>query len=137
MKVIPMYELRCSVCGGRSVMSKTTEPQYVRWMCPHHGVAGSDDAPFSESGVGYVSAKYTIAEFVAAKVPDDYEPRADVSLPDQEPFEALSETRFEDFEAVVVDETSMPERADYRGVVRGTVWKNVERAKKEFKGSYD
>lgn len=132
-KLIPMYELRCKGCSGRSVMSGMVDPAGTKWMCPHHGLAGADDdAPFTESGLGEVGQEFEVMDFALARVDEDYHVEQSLRIDEQDPFETPGKIRPADYEAVIVDGQSIPDRAAERGVAHGTVWSNINELQEEI-----
>jgi len=120
---VPATVVRCGTCGGVSTLTHP-EPLGRRWACPHHGVGG--EGTFAEVGVGEVGDEFAVVRF---HVLDAHEGDVPKIRPPEPPLTEVRETRFDDYEAVVVEGRSPPEQAERRDVTGGTVRANVADAR--------
>jgi len=117
--------VRCLTCGGVSTLTHP-EPRGRRWACPHHGVGDGDDGTFADHGVGEVGDEFEVERF---HVLDSHEGDVPKDRPPEPPLTEVRETRFEDYEAVIVERLAPPEQAERRDVTGGTVRANVTDAR--------
>jgi hypothetical protein len=125
---VPATVVRCTTCGGVSTLTHP-EPQGRRYACPHHGVGDGDEGPFEVNGVGQVGDEFEVSRF---HVLDAHEGDVPKVHPPEPPLSGVRETRFDDYEAVVVRGHSPAEQARERGVTGGTVRSNVADAREVF-----
>jgi hypothetical protein len=122
---VPATVVRCGTCGGVSTLTHP-EPLGRRWACPHHGIGEGDEGTFEQNGVGHVGGEFEVERF---HVLDAHEGEVPKDRPPEPPLTEVRETRFEDYEAVVVEDLTPPEQAERRDVTGGTVRANVADAR--------
>jgi hypothetical protein len=122
---VPATVVRCLTCGGVSTLTHP-EPLGRCHACPHHGIGDRGDGEFTQHGIGYVGNEFEVVRF---HVLDAHRSAVPSARPPEPPLTEVRETRFEDYEAVVVEDRSPPEQAKRRGVTGGTVRANVADAR--------
>lgn len=119
--------VRCSICGGKSVVTKPS-PVDTRHCCPHHGIGDPDEGDFTRHGIGKIGHQFEIESFaVTSATPQEIQSHK--SLTHINDTEIVDQVRFKDYIDVELSGNSISMRAADRGVSEGAVRHNLSRAR--------